>query len=243
MRFILSRKGFDSSSGGRPSPILNGRPVSLPIPRGDFSTTTYEHVGLGDLVETVTKGKITRSDLCHDDPMFAQGHCWFGQIGGEQTHLLKNGVTVGDVFLFFGLFKDDIGGEIHHRIYGYLRPDLIGPPAELTRSPNWVPPPRAHPHLHTKWSNNTLYFGKGCLAQRATEALRLTKPAATASKWSVPEWLSSFGLSKHANPIRWQTPGELNSVGRGQEFVCHIGDAAEPRRWLDRIIAEIEREP
>jgi len=174
--------------------------------------------------------------------MFSDGNCWFGQIGGEQTHLMKNGVTAGDVFLFFGLFKSELSGEVHHRIYGYLRPDVIGPPTEIIQSPVWVPPPRPHPHLDAKWSNNTMYFGKGCLARRASETLRLTKPTATASKWHVPEWLTRFGLSKHGNANRWQTPAELASVGRGQEFVCHIGDAAEPRRWLDGIIAEIERE-
>jgi hypothetical protein len=243
MRFILSRKGFDSSSGGHPSPILNGRPVSLPIPRSDYSSTTYEHVGLGDLVENVTKGKIARNDLCHDDPMFSDRHCWFGQIGGEQTHLMKNGVAIGDVFLFFGLFKSEVSGEVHHRIYGYLRPQVIGPPNEIAKSPIWVTPPRPHPHLNAKWSNNTMYFGTGRRAQHASEILRLTKPGATASNWLVPRWLPNFGLSKHANADRWQRPGELSSVGRGQEFVCDIGDAEEPRRWLEGIIAEIGREP
>ena len=33
----------------------------------------------------------------------------------------------------------------------------------------------------------------------------------------------------------------LDTRGIWQEGVCHIGDAAEPRRWLDGIIAEIER--
>ena len=32
MKIILSRKGFDSSSGGGPSPIVDGRCLSLPIP-------------------------------------------------------------------------------------------------------------------------------------------------------------------------------------------------------------------
>ncbi|MEL6529675.1 MAG: hypothetical protein AAFQ27_06905, partial [Pseudomonadota bacterium] len=28
MKVILSRKGFDSSAGGGPSPIVDGRPIS-----------------------------------------------------------------------------------------------------------------------------------------------------------------------------------------------------------------------
>jgi hypothetical protein len=33
----------------------------------------------------------------------------------------------------------------------------------------------------------------------------------------------------------------LDTRGIWQEGVCNIGDAPEPRRWLDGIIAEIER--
>jgi len=32
MKLILSRKHSDSSAGGCPSPLIDGRPVSLPIP-------------------------------------------------------------------------------------------------------------------------------------------------------------------------------------------------------------------
>ncbi len=36
MKVILSRKGFDSQYGGKPSPILpDGRLISLPIPSQD----------------------------------------------------------------------------------------------------------------------------------------------------------------------------------------------------------------
>ena len=37
-----------------------------------------------------------------------------------QAHLCNNGVTVGDVFLFFGLFAEEEGRDRHHRIFGYL---------------------------------------------------------------------------------------------------------------------------
>jgi hypothetical protein len=32
VKLIFSRKGFDSSAGGVPSPLVDGRPISLPIP-------------------------------------------------------------------------------------------------------------------------------------------------------------------------------------------------------------------
>ncbi|MED5207329.1 MAG: hypothetical protein VX465_11920, partial [Pseudomonadota bacterium] len=119
MRIIFSRKGFDSASGGGPSPIVAGRPVSLPIPAGEASHTTYGDLGLGDHAAHASRGKLGAEDLCHHDPMFTgDGVCLFGQCGAAQTHLANQGVGEGDVFLFFGLFRE-AGGEPHHRIYGW----------------------------------------------------------------------------------------------------------------------------
>ena len=76
---------------------------------GRRSATTYDALGLGDVVERVTRGRIARDHLCHEDPMFTGGECLFGQCGSAQSHLRNNGVGLGDVFLFFGLFADELG--------------------------------------------------------------------------------------------------------------------------------------
>ena len=52
----------------------------------------------------------------------------------------------------------------------------------------------------------------------------------------VPAWLRSVGLSYHQKPERWAREGELQLVGRGQEFVADIGERPEPRAWLQGII-------
>jgi hypothetical protein len=106
VRIIFSRKGFDSGVGGVPSPIIDGRPISLPIPTNRRSETTYADLGLSEIVEAATKGRIAGTSLCHHDPMFEQGRCAFGQTGAAQAHLANNAVGVGDVFLFFGLFAE-----------------------------------------------------------------------------------------------------------------------------------------
>jgi hypothetical protein len=121
MRIVFSRKGFDSASGGCPSPIIDGRPISLPIPTKRRSETTYDHLGVGDIVERVTRGRITGAHLCHEDPMFAEGRCAFGQTGAAQSHLSKHGVGAGDVFVFFGLFSEEGTGVRHHRVFGFLK--------------------------------------------------------------------------------------------------------------------------
>lgn len=237
MRIIFSRKGFDSASGGGPSPIVDGRPVSLPIPAGAASHTSYGALGLGDLARAASRGKLGADDLCHHDPMFTdEDSCLFGQVGAAQTHLANRGVGVGDVFLFFGLFRAD-GGDPHHRIFGYLEVEEVITLAD--GAPGWLVEHR-HPHalaMHGK--NDTIYAGPGNVANRASDALRLTVPEGPPSLWGRPEWLRKGGLSYHDRADRWLRGGRLRSVARGQEFVADVGKRTAPRDWLARMIAEI----
>ncbi|MHA7819989.1 MAG: Nmad3 family putative nucleotide modification protein [Erythrobacter sp.] len=238
MRIVFSRKGFDSSSGGGPSPIVDGRPLSLPIPAGAASATTYGALGLGEHAAKASRGKLGAGDLCHHDPMFREdGTCIFGQHSAAQTHLEGQGVGIGDVFLFFGLFAEEATGEAHHRIFGYLRVEEIvrladGVPRELIDL--------AHPHafaLHGR--NDVIWRGEGRQAARASQTLRLTVPEGPPSLWRRPEWLRRGGLSYHDRADRWIRGGRLRSVARGQEFVADIGRRKAPREWLEAVIGEI----
>ncbi len=241
MKIIFSRKGFDSAAGGGPSPILKGRPVSLPIPSGGFSRTTYGDLGLAEQAAMASRGKLSGDDFCHHDPMFTNnGECLFGQCGAAQTHLERQGVGRGDVFVYFGLFRDyENSGDPHHRIFGYLKVDSIialrsGAPDDLVQL--------RHPHalgMHHK--NDVVYRGEGAVASRASGPLRLTVPEGPPSLWHRPSWLKRGGLSYHDRPERWLRGGRLKSVARGQEFVADIGRRQAPRQWLDEIVAEIRR--
>lgn len=204
--------------------------------------TSYEDLGLGDLVESVTRGRIHRDHLCHEDPMFIAGRCAFGQCGAAQSHLMNQGVGAGDVFLFFGLFTDPLTGERHHRIYGYLRVERVIPLAECDDLAALIGPlPRPHPHTLGEWNaNNTLYHGAGGTACADHAELRLTAPGEPLRRWRIPVWLCETGLSYHRNADRWFAPGRLEIVARGQEFVTDIGDRDEPRRWLEKIIGAID---
>lgn len=241
MKLVFSRKGFDSSYGGAPSPIIDGRPVSLPIPGERGEVSTYGRLGLGDLVERITRGRMGAESACHDDPMFADGHVWFGQVNAAQGHLRKQGVGIGDVFLFFGLFADPDTGERHHRIFGFMRVFCHGAPELVRAHEAWSEPQRPHPHLVGAWeASNTLYHGPGETARTASPALRLTRPGGPLNLWDVPKWLQATGLTYHRNPARWPAAGLLDSAKRGQEFVCDIGGSPDAQRWLDGVIAEIE---
>jgi hypothetical protein len=243
VRIIFSRKGFDSAAGRAPSPIVNGEPISLPIPTVRRSETTYELAGLGNVITRTTKGRLRPESLCHEDPMFHNGRCAFGQTGAAQAHLANQGVGVDDVFLFFGLFADLHGRDVHHRIFGFLRVEevrLLGGRPRESDVPSGFP--RRHPHTIGDWNeNNTIYLGHGAKTRKSPEALRLSKPGRAVSRWLVPPWLRETGLSYHRNPARWAGEHELQLVGRGQEFVTEIGDLHEPKAWLTDMLKTIER--
>ena len=117
MKLILSRKGFDSSAGKKPSPIFpEGTMLSLPIP-DKASTITYKDIAgnacasVGELVQDLAK--ISPTHRAHLDPDLSahsipRADGWrplFGQEGAAESHLENQGVGPGDIFLFFGLFR------------------------------------------------------------------------------------------------------------------------------------------
>lgn len=241
MRVIFSRKGFDSSSGGVPSPVVDGRPISIPIPTNHRSETTYGQLALGDLVSKITKNRYTEDSLCHHDPMFQGNKCAFGQTAAAQSHLANNCVGVGDVFLFFGLFSDLSGKDRHHRIFGYLQVEEV---VQVGASPTSADQPRGfentHPHTIGEWNpNNTIYLGSGTTATTSENSLRLSRIGDNVSIWKVPSWLKRAGLSYHGKQSRWGDDDTLQVVGRGQEFVTDVTGNMEANAWLNKILKEI----
>src|ERR1019366_8353116 len=118
MKIILSRKGFDSSAGKKPSPIFpHGTMMSLPIP-DKSSTIAYKDIAgnalasVGELVHDLAR--IPQTHRAHLDPdvsahSIPRSEGWrplFGQVGASEKHLENQGVGIGDVFLFFGLFRN-----------------------------------------------------------------------------------------------------------------------------------------
>lgn len=266
MRIVFSRKGFDSGSGGCPSPIRNGRPIALPIPTRNRSTVRFADLGLGGLVEALTRGAVTGASLCHPDPDLERGA--FGQAGAAQGHLAKRAVREGDVFLFFGLFREldptsplprfDPRARAHHRLFGWLRVGrIVRLGADGSCARQGFPELARHPHLGPGWNaNNTLYLAARELelpgagralpgsgpARHASPRLRLTVEDGPASLWSVPAWLDptrgGVGMSYHADPARW-ADRRCRIVARGQEFVAEVGERADALDWLVETIAEM----
>ena len=196
-RIVLSRKGFDSSSGGSPSPIFpDGRILSLPIPAPPrypkssrrFRDVSWDGSSLSPLVECLSnvRGKC----WCHLDPDIRTNAVqrqpgWrpaFGQVDGEQTHLDRQGVDRGDLFLFFGTFRQvEEDGTGHwrqvrsapkvHMLFGWLQVQEVlslRTDADYDRALFKYPWLSDHPHFHgsfkqraynlRKLPNNTVYL-------------------------------------------------------------------------------------
>lgn len=242
MKIVFSRKGFDSSAGGGPSPIVDGCPRSLPIPAtGALSRTTYGALGLGEHAAAASRGRLGANDLCHHDPMFlADGRAILGQCGAAQTHLERQGVGVGDAFVFFGLFREGKAPP-HHRLFGYLLVEevlpLAGAPSARLAELDALGVPHAI-GLHAR--NDAAWLGRGANARSADDSLRLTVPEGPPSLWRVPAWLAESGLSYHAKPSRWLPGQRLQSAARGQEFVADVGERADARAWLAEVVATVE---
>ena len=138
MHVIFSRKGFDSSSGGMPSPILpDGTLLSMPIP-SEVGPSRYCDLTapdgrpysrilreLGWRQSRWRKAWRSGGAVCHADPdlrVEAQHRPsgWqpaFGQIGVGQTQLAGHDIGAGDVFLFFGLFRatERVAGQLRYQ--------------------------------------------------------------------------------------------------------------------------------
>ena len=256
MKIVFSRKGFDGSAGLCPSPIIDGVPLSLPIPYLN-STKSYRHFNLGKIVTDLTNEKLGESDLCHNDPDLRMGA--FGQVSSAQSHLDNQNVGSGDLFLFFGWFREAefVDGKYrykrdardHHRIFGWMFVDqklTLG--FETKQFSCKYPKYASHPHAIGQWaSNNTLYiapktfslfervsvkgFGRFPMSDRT---LLSSHTAPTKRFWNVPDWLNpeKGGCIPSYHDERNYIDGLLKTAGRGQEFVCQPSQTEKFEKWL-----------
>ena len=271
MRIILSRKGFDSSSGGCPSPVVDGRPYSLPIPAKGPSPTRYADLEVGRFVTDLTRGKLTPSTYCHLDPDLdiqarprTNSHGWRGSLGQEsaaQSHLSNQGVQAGDLFLFFGLFRDTFKhdgtwvfrGTPYHAVFGWLQVAEVlgvsGNEEQILKDHPWL---IEHPHLHGDWpAQNAIYIANMSLDIPGLDLpgwgllpapWKLTEEGSRGpATWRVPTWLDptqgGTGMTYHP-PTRWLGKARLKAAGRGQEFVAQAQDRADALEWVCGLLKD-----
>lgn len=284
VKIILRRKGFDSATGKVASPILpNGELCSLPIPTEGAHTPSIRYadimageVSLGTLVSDLTRCRISPEHTAHLDPdlrpsSYPREPGWkpiFGQDAAAESHLQRQGVSEGDIFLFFGWFRQTevANGRYRyvsnapncHYIFGWLQIERRIPVINRCELPSWA---RYHPHCsreqhskldslyvstdHLRLSGLDLNLPGGGVFTRADNTLRLTCPGSLRSTWQLPGWFYSADkaptLSYHTNPRRWATEGDhavLSTVGRGQEFVLDCEHYPEAVEWAAGILTQ-----
>jgi hypothetical protein len=219
--------------------------ISLPIP-DKYSPIRYvdiswDEYNLGELVSELTNGRISSTFNAHLDPDLNQGSLqrqegWrpiFGQTGASQSHLHKNNVKEGDIFLFFGLFQQVIQshGKLvwdkrspkHHIIWGWMQiGEILSVDSCAEGEYEWA---KYHPHFHRVVDkDNVIYISQGHLAlpricrsmdsgagifTRFSKQLKLTAPdSEKACLWSLPSWFyprdGKLPLTYHSDLTRWE---------------------------------------
>lgn len=152
-----------------------------------------------------------------------------------------------------------------HRLFGWLQVAEV----VAVRNENEIADARAarpwlstHPHLHGAWPNSTIYVSTrtltidgaqlavrgGGVFSNADGRLTLTAPEATSrSHWKLPGWFLPAGgrpiLSYHGDEGRWRRDGpwvHVETVARGQEFVCDVDGIPEAAAWLRGLFTGTE---
>ena len=259
-RIILSRKGFDAKAGGSASPIFrDGRIFSIPIPQNHPSPKKYKDLDLfgtsgTELLKEVS-AKVKPTDYCHYDPQLNEEIGIFGQAGSSQTELKNNGVSSGDLFLFFGWFKNfSIKGRDLHHLFGWLQiKEIIEGSKAITtylKKKNI-----AHPHGYgdtSRFSNNTIYISKKTLEinekiffdkghglfKKTHNDLILTEAYKTRSRWKLPSRYFSNTEGLFLNRMRWENEKESKIFykGFGQEFILDIEKNPSVMTWAVNLI-------
>ncbi len=278
MKVILSRKGFDSQYGKIDSPILpDGTLLSLPIPQNNdsirFDELSYKDKSYFEIIKQLKDNwAYPDNQAAHLDPDIRKeaynkrSKDWrpiFGQSAAAQGHLKKQGVGIGDIFLFFGSFgetqynnqkleykKSVDYPKGRHVIFGYLQ---IGEIHELNTDADYNALPdftQYHSHANKHFiendgkarSNNCIYI--------ASEKLSFNNdlPGGGTFNYNETRVLTKKGRNKSI----WELPDffkNLNityhknesfindyfqSAAKGQEFV--IQEDPKLSEWVKEVI-------
>ena len=269
-RIVLSRKGSDAAWGGRPSLRVGSELISLPVPESVPRTAAAEETGVGlrygELLAHPRLGalhthlrKMAADRYVHLDPDLrpelrpAAGQTGltgkerlFGQTGAAEQHLRNQEVGPGDLFLFFGWFREAeqregawrrVGPE-EHCLWGGLQIEAshLVTDAELAGKLKWA---AHHPHV-AHWDrydrNNRVYRARrrlsfapdlpGAGVFRWHPGLTLTQrcgEAVTRREWCLPGFVRRTGLTYNQvdGPRCPASRGcvHMSSAAIGQEFV------------------------
>lgn len=240
--------------------------LSLPIPSA-LDTLGYDEIAapgdrcLREIIDELAAGARIADKGAHLDPDLLRGARsrlpgWcptLGQISAAATHLQNQGVSVGDLFLFYGWFRhteksgDGLrfrrGSNGYHVIFGYLEiGEILRAPAH-TDLPPWL---RDHPHAAPsrmakptntvyvatrKFSLHPSYPGAGVF--RFDERNVLTKKGQSRSRWNLDSALFQNVKISYHSKTAWRN-GYFQSYPRAQEYVIHADELIVS--WASQLI-------
>ncbi|WP_286221592.1 hypothetical protein [Marinobacter apostichopi] len=274
MRLILSRKGFDSSAGGCPSPVLPGGTLCvLPIPdaqsRIRYDDVRFGERRLGKLARDLSGGRVRGGDGAHLDPdllteAYPRAENWrpvLGQTGAAQGHLRNQGVTAGDLFLFFGVFRYAElwrrrwrfvpGTRPFHALWGWLHIGDVVTVDEMSEPD--LPWARYHPHLHGQPDpGNTLYLasngvqlpglgqelpGAGAFTELDAPHILSDPEGRLPTQWRLP---AAFYPGKERPPLSYHTKADR---WRLDAPWCYLQCAARGQEFVLDLAAYPELNP
>ncbi|MDO5519648.1 MAG: hypothetical protein Q4G58_04045 [bacterium] len=272
MKVVLSRKGFDMKHGRIPSPILpDGTLLLLPRPSEEgyvrYDELFYNGTSYLEIIRSLnpTIAEELKDAKCFPNPdltehSYKKESNWkanFTQYGPSEGHLSSQRISVGDIFLFFGWFKQTEINEENQLTYVKNAPDLhiifsylqIG---AIIKNKNYI-------LKKYKWHNNlidvikstkhySIYLptkklsynnrqsGYGQL--KFSDKLVLTKQGLPCSKWDLPDLFRrpDVTISYHNNYTNGFIPGKdyFQSSNIGQEFV--INGTHDLKAWVCHLI-------
>lgn len=283
MKVILSRKGLDSGVCDLSNLLLvdkngNKNLFMLPIPADD-GLHTYQELKFSDnekmsniIKDYLNKSKkINFGSKCHADPNLVN---YFndpeflgsiGQVDQAQSHLLKNEIKQGDLFIFFGVFaeayldNDNLAVDKNnqkHIMFGYMQIGDIIFPNKLTddKRKNYeekYPWLKNQPHWtgYTDKESNCIYVaretctfdntikGYGVFDYDSDELHLTKKDDSCVTHWNLPKELQGLDISYHTKNS--QKEGYFQAACRGQEFVIENSKQAEI--WAEKLINKYAR--
>ena len=271
MKIIISRKGFDSKYGGCPSPIIGDRPISLPIPIGP-SFQTYETVeflypsgdetNLAKVVQdlggkTPGKNTIDANTAVHLDPDLQCGSLkgrsdldWMASLGQSDaalSHLRNQEVKEGDLFLFFGWFRESEWKGVgnckklsykpdapdRHVLFGWLQ---VGEILKVENAQQWSDVKNKkyswldkHPHMHGPFpKRNAIYIAKEFLGLEGCDAI---------NKERLPGGGVFGEIGNRPLVLTMESPNQLRSIWKLPSFfesnLTYNNDTKDNKRWAE----------
>lgn len=263
MKMILSKKGIDGSFCKKPVPIEGvGEPLLfVPIPDNGINHVkdekTYNDLRMKEKIQEVVK-YLKNGDMkscCHVDPQLCSG-CndddflgSLGQIGAAQSHL-SNKVSVGDLFLFYGWYKD---GDLHSNgknvLFGYLQVDKIIPVNESQKLTSIESNPHWNKDKYQNVKGNTIYVAKEKLELgegfdknlkgygmfKYSNELDLTDAhKKNRTNWKIAKFKNLKTSCKGRDgKAEFDENGAYNAPCRCQEIVVDIGDSSGTNRYSE----------